>query len=76
MVQPRSSDFWAADPATGELALRPLALPYPLCHTCVGTVYCAVLRCAVPMGSTQQRRRRAHWRSLLMAAAGHRRLLH
>ncbi|PRW20331.1 pumilio-like protein isoform A [Chlorella sorokiniana] len=38
-VQPRSSDYWAADPATGELALRPLALPYPLCHTYVNHKY-------------------------------------
>ncbi|KAI7838203.1 hypothetical protein COHA_007997 [Chlorella ohadii] len=39
MVQPRSSEYWAADPATGELALRPLALPYPLCHTYVNHKY-------------------------------------
>lgn len=42
MVQPRSSEYWAADPATGELALRPLALPYPLCHTCVDASNCSI----------------------------------
>lgn len=42
MVQPRSSEYWAADPATGELALRPLALPYPLCHSCVDASNCSI----------------------------------
>jgi hypothetical protein len=38
MAQPRSGEYWEAD-AAGELALRPLALPFPLCHTYVNHRY-------------------------------------
>ncbi|EFN51025.1 hypothetical protein CHLNCDRAFT_141499 [Chlorella variabilis] len=38
MAQPRSSEYWESD-ATGELALKPLALPFPLCHTYVNHKY-------------------------------------
>lgn len=50
MAQPRSSEYWAADPATGELALRPLALPYPLCHTCVCALLAGPQRAAAMCG--------------------------
>lgn len=38
MAQPRSRQYWEAD-ATGELAMKPLALPFPLCHTYVNHKY-------------------------------------
>lgn len=39
MAQPRSARYWGADGVSGELALRPLRLPYPLCHTYVNHKY-------------------------------------
>ncbi len=38
MAQPRQPDYWEAD-ASGQLALKPLPLPFPLCHTYVNHKY-------------------------------------
>ena len=39
MAEPRSAQYWAADAVSGELALRPLRRPYPLCHLYVNHRY-------------------------------------
>lgn len=38
MAQPRQPEYWEAD-ASGQLALKPLPLPFPLCHTYVNHKY-------------------------------------
>ncbi|KAL4431370.1 hypothetical protein ABPG75_006626 [Micractinium tetrahymenae] len=38
MAQPRQPAYWEAD-ASGQLALKPLPLPFPLCHTYVNHKY-------------------------------------
>lgn len=38
MAQPQQPEYWEAD-ASGQLALKPLPLPFPLCHTYVNHKY-------------------------------------